>query len=143
MCIIIVCVVADNGLKTVSTEEELKSFMSVFSFVQTWLALALYMSIIFLGFHFAALILLQMYFSYQSMAAVGASVVVPVCILFMSRTARVFGKQQKVIKVEKERMKQAANMAAVPKPKKISTKLKEATSMVKQGDLAMEDATEV
>jgi hypothetical protein len=143
MCIIIVCVVADNGLKTVSTEEELKAFMSVFSFVQTWLAPALYMSILALGFHFASLILVHMYFSYNSMATAGASVAVPIVIIFMSRTTKSFKRQQTVIKTEKESMKNAATKVAKPKPKAIASKLKKAQAMMRKGQLPMEDASEV
>lgn len=145
MCMIIVCVVADNGLKTVSTEEELKAFMSVFSFVPTWLALALYVSVAFLGIHFASLILLHMYFSNQSISPVGASLLVPFCIIFMWRTSRVSTKQQKVIKAEKERMKMAAGGAALPQaqPKRIATKLRKAMSMLKKGQMTVGDASEV
>mmetsp|Transcript_20355 Transcript_20355/g.57312 ORF Transcript_20355/g.57312 Transcript_20355/m.57312 type:complete len:144 (+) Transcript_20355:194-625(+) len=143
MCIIIVCVVADNGLKTVSTEEELKAFMSVFSFVQVWLAPALYTSVVFLGFHFASLILVHMYFSIESMIASGASVFVTFVILFMSRKASIFSQQQKVIKSEKERLAQLASAPPKSKPKKIFTKLKQATTQLRRGELPMDDASEV
>jgi len=133
MCIIIVCVVADNGLKTVSTEEELKAFMSVFSFMQTWLAPAMYMSLVFLGFHFASLILVHMYFAYMAMATAAASMLVPGVILFMSRTTRVFKRQQTVIKTEKERMKNAATASAKPKSKKLTSKFRKAQSMMRKG----------
>jgi membrane protein implicated in regulation of membrane protease activity len=117
--------------------------MSVFSFVQTWLGPALYMSIIFLGFHFAALILVHMYFSYMAMATAAASVLVTLVILFMHRTARTFKRQQTVIKTEKERMKVAAATPAKPKHKTITSKLKKAQVLVRRGHLPIEDASEV
>jgi len=143
MCIIIVCVVADNGLKTVSTEEELKAFMSTFSFVQRYLAPSLYISVVFLGFHFAALILVHMYFSYNSMAIAAASIVVPIIIIFMWRKASQFAQQQQDIKNEKLRLTAAANMPVLKPKSQLYYKLKKASNLYKKGELPLEDATEV
>jgi len=143
MCIIIVCVVADNGLKTVSTEEELKAFMSTFSFVQRFLALALYMSVVSLGFHFACLILVHMYFSYNSMAVSAASIVVPFIIVYMWQKAREFGRQQQAIKNEKVRVAAMANMPKLKPKTQLYYKLKKAMIMLKKGEYPLDDATEV
>eukprot|EP00967_Tisochrysis_lutea_P047454 scaffold57785_cov33-Tisochrysis_lutea.AAC.2 len=76
------------------------------------------------------------------MIASGASVFVTFVILFMSRKASIFSQQQKVIKSEKERLAQLASAPPKSKPKKIFTKLKQATTQLRRGELPMDDASE-
>lgn len=111
LCIIIVCVMADNTLKRISVEEELKAFMTTFSFVGEWVDFFIKTAVACLGAHFGALILIHMYFALWAYILVGSSSTVVVVILIMQRKAAVFSRERRRVRLEKRRMEAALSTA--------------------------------